>query len=99
MNDLLKVNQISNINQPEEENDLRWVVNHCVEGLHQIFTLHLVEIQTDSCPFGLHVAQIIRLVGEQRDAHHGHSVVDGLIEPVCAAMGDEGFGLGMAFVV
>ncbi|TNN60163.1 putative exonuclease GOR [Liparis tanakae] len=43
----------------------------------------------------LDVDHVVRLVSEHGDAHHGNAVVDGLIDPIGATVGDERPGLGV----
>ena len=54
------------------------------------------DVQAHAGPLGLDPDAVVRLVGENRDAHHGHAVVDALVDAVQAAVGDESPNVGVS---
>ena len=82
---------------PSIKSGLRWVVNDCVEAVHQVLGLHGVEVHDDGRSFGLHVNHVVGLISKHGDPHHGDTVVDGLVEPIGSTMCDKSSGLGVTF--
>lgn len=74
---------------------LRFVVDDGVDCISQSFCCHCGEIHDSRDSFSLHAAHVVWLIAKQGDAHHWNTVVDGLINPIGATMGDEGSGLRM----
>lgn len=72
---------------------LRWVMDHGLYGINEIFGLHGVKIEDDSSPFGTHVDHVVRLVSKQGDSHHRYPMVDSFIHSIRPTMSDEGLGL------
>merc|ERR1719513_80788 len=68
-----------------------WVISYFSDSLVNIFRAGLLG-DSHSYPSLLHPGEDVPLVYEDRHAHHGHAVVDGLQDPVHPTVGDEYLG-------
>lgn len=73
----------------------RGVINDCLQCLEQICTRYCLKVHYDTCSFGLHATDVISLIRKQRNANHGDSMVDRLIDAVGSTMSYKGFGFWM----
>lgn len=74
---------------------LRFVIDDSVDCISQFFCCHCGQVHYSRDSFSLQAGQVFWLIAKQGDAHHWNTMVDGLINPIGAAMGDERFDLAM----